>query len=104
MIAITSALPQNLGEAEVTTIFTGMSVGGLILFALNVLFLLNSLLAFLYLLFAGLQYTTAAGDMDKVRSAQNSIRGAVIGLVVSILAFTIVQFIGDFLNIDIPLF
>lgn len=42
---------------------------------------------------AGLMYITSSGSADKVKKAKNAIVGAVIGLVVVILAFTITQFV-----------
>ena len=41
----------------------------------------------------GLQYTTSSGDTSKVTKAKNTIMYGVIGLVISILAYAIVNFV-----------
>jgi glucose uptake protein GlcU len=47
------------------------------------------------IIYGGIKYSTSAGDSNKVTSAKNTIMYAVVGLVVSILAYTIVSFILD---------
>ena len=41
----------------------------------------------------GLKYTTSNGDASRIKSAKDTILYAVIGLVVSLLAYTIVNFV-----------
>ena len=41
----------------------------------------------------GLMFATSAGDASRVTMGKNMIAGAVIGLVVSVLAFAIVQYV-----------
>lgn len=43
----------------------------------------------------GLRYTTSNGDSSQVTSAKNTILYAVIGLIVALLAFIIVNFVVD---------
>lgn len=49
--------------------------------------------AVVMIIVGGLQYTTSAGDAAKVTKAKNTIMYGVIGLVVALLAFAIVNFI-----------
>ena len=92
----------NQFDGEPELFVAGSSVGELVLFALNLLFLVNTALAFLFLLYAGIQYITAGGDAGKVESAQGAIRGALIGLVLSALAFSLIQVIGGIGGVDVP--
>ena len=49
--------------------------------------------ATLFLIVGAVRYAAAAGDQGLITKAKDTILYAVIGLVVSILAFTIVQFV-----------
>ncbi|PID33192.1 hypothetical protein CR969_02115 [Candidatus Saccharibacteria bacterium] len=47
------------------------------------------------MIFGGIKYITSAGDSNKTGAAKNTILYAVIGLVVAIFAYGIVQFVYD---------
>ena len=49
-------------------------------------------------IYGGVQYTTSAGDPGKVKKAKDTIMYGIVGLVVSILAFAIVNFVLSSLN------
>jgi hypothetical protein len=42
---------------------------------------------------AGIRYTTSGGDASSVTAAKNTLMYSIIGLVVAILAFAIVNFV-----------
>ena len=52
-----------------------------------------AILAVLYVIYGGMKYTTSAGDPGKVKQAQNTIFYGLLGLVISLLAFAIVDFV-----------
>lgn len=56
------------------------------------LFLLGAI-AVLMIILGGFKYTTSNGDAEKIKSAKNTIMYSVIGLVVAILAYAIVDFV-----------
>ena len=45
------------------------------------------------IIYGGFMYTTSAGDSNKVTKAKNAIMYGIIGLVVAMLAFAIVNFV-----------
>lgn len=51
------------------------------------------ILSVIMLIWGGIRYATSAGDSNKVTAAKNTILYAVIGLVVAIFAYAIVNFI-----------
>jgi len=53
------------------------------------------IISVIMLIFAGIQYATAAGDEAKVKKAKNTIIGAIIGLAFAILASVIVRFVTN---------
>ena len=77
------------------------TVGDLISLLLPWLFNIAVVLVFLFLLWGGLQYIFSQGDPKAAQNAQRRITYAIIGLVVLILAFLVVQFIESFTGIPI---
>lgn len=51
-----------------------------------------ALIAFIYLVLNGVKYITAGGDAGKATEARNGIINAIIGIIVIVLAFFIIQF------------
>ena len=50
-------------------------------------------IAVVVIIYGGFMYTTSAGDSNKVTKAKNAIMYGIIGLVVAMLAFAIVNFV-----------
>lgn len=70
----------------------------------NVIIIINYVLGFLgliavaFLIYAGILMVTAAGNEDQVGKARKIITYAVVGIVIIILSFTIVQFATNVLG------
>ena len=60
---------------------------------INVVLGLIGFIAVAMIIVGGVQYTTSAGDAAKVTKAKNTILYGVVGLVIAMLAFAIVNFI-----------
>ena len=60
---------------------------------LNTIYFWAGAIAVLIIIYAGVVFVTSKGDASRVAKAKNSIMGAVIGLVIVILAFVITNFI-----------
>ena len=65
--------------------------GGLIQTVVNVLLWVVGALS----IFSGIRYVTSAGDAAKTKAAQNSLIYAVVGLIVAIFAWAIVNMVID---------
>ena len=61
--------------------------------AINVILGLVGLVAVAVMILGGFQYTTSAGDTAKVTKAKNTILYGIVGLVIAVLAFAIVNFV-----------
>lgn len=59
----------------------------------NTLLMAVGIVAVVMLLFGGLRYITSGGDSKKVTDAKNTILYAIIGLVICILSYAIVNFV-----------
>lgn len=60
---------------------------------INTILYIVGILAVIMVIFGGVQYTTSAGDQAKVTKAKNTILYGLIGLVVAILSYAIVNFV-----------
>lgn len=60
---------------------------------INVALYIIGFVAVVMLILGGFQYTTSSGDASKVTKAKNTILYGIIGLVVAILAYAIVNFV-----------
>ncbi|MBQ6147331.1 hypothetical protein IJI70_00600 [Candidatus Saccharibacteria bacterium] len=73
--------------------FTQTSLTDVIKNIINIILYVVGVLAVVMIIFGGVQYTTSAGDTNKVTKAKNTILYGIVGLVVAILAYAIVNFI-----------
>lgn len=65
----------------------------------NVLLFVVGAAAIIMIIWGGIKYVTSGGDSAGVTSAKNTILYAVIGLIVAVLAYTLVNFVfSDLLN------
>jgi hypothetical protein len=60
---------------------------------INTILLILGIIAVLMIIIGGIRYTISGGDSGAVQSAKNTILYAVIGLVIAMLAFAIVNFV-----------
>jgi Type IV secretion system pilin len=71
---------------------------GLIISAAQLLTFIFAAVAVLFLVWGGVQYVTSGGDDGRVKNAKNTILYAIIGLVITIVAYAIVGVISNLLT------
>ena len=59
----------------------------------NTLIFITGAVAVIMLIIGGFRYTVSAGDSNAIGAAKNTILYAIIGLIVALLAFSIVNFV-----------
>ena len=74
----------------------GASVPTIIKNVVNALLYVIGALSVIMLIWGGIRYTTSAGNSSSVQAAKNTILYAIIGLVVALLAFAIVNWVINF--------
>ncbi|MCL2445044.1 pilin [Candidatus Saccharibacteria bacterium] len=62
---------------------------------INTLLFVIGIVSVIMIIVGGIRYSTSNGDSGKIAAAKNTIMYSVIGLVVAILAFAIVNFVVD---------
>jgi hypothetical protein len=60
---------------------------------INTMLFILGMIAVIMIIIGGIRYTTSNGDSSQVKAAKDTILYAVVGLVVAILAFAIVNFV-----------
>lgn len=75
---------------------TGPSdLGSVVTTVINVILWAVGLLSVAFIIYGGVKYAMSAGDSAKVKSAKDTLMYAIIGLIVAILAYAIVNFVID---------
>lgn len=72
---------------------------------INLVLKILGILVIILILFAGFQWMTAAGNEDQVKKAQATLKNAIIGLVIIMLAWSVSYFIMrriEFIGINHP--
>jgi small-conductance mechanosensitive channel len=59
----------------------------------NVLLFIIGIISVIMIIIGGIRYTTSNGDSSQITGAKNTILYAVVGLIVAILAYAIVNFV-----------
>ncbi len=62
---------------------------------INILLGFAGIIATILVIYGGFKWITAQGNEDQVKSARNTIRDAVIGIIIIFLAYVIVNFVVD---------
>ncbi|MCL2173849.1 pilin [Candidatus Saccharibacteria bacterium] len=76
----------------------GKSATEIIQIIINVMLFIVGILSIIMIIFGGIRYVTSAGDKGKVDNAKNTIVYSVVGLVVAIVAFALVQWVFNALQ------
>ena len=69
------------------------SAGDIAKDVVNIMFFIVGIMAVIMIIWGGIRYVLSAGNSAALTSAKNTIMYAVIGLIVAILAYTIVNFV-----------
>ena len=90
----TEALMGQSGAMAGGDVSLETSIGNI----LNGVYLAVGILAVIVIIIGGVNYTLSQGDPGKVKKAKDTILYGIIGLIVALLAFAIVQFVLDALQ------
>lgn len=77
-------VPENITEED-----------GLIKRVVNIMLFIIGAVAVIMLIMGGIRYTISGGDQSQVTAAKNTILYAIVGIIVAIFAYAIVNFVLD---------
>lgn len=84
--------PGPSGSYEISDVF--IFLAGI----LRLIFVASSIIAVIYIIIGGYYYVTAYGNPESAEKGKSTITWAIMGLVISIAAFAIVQFVWNRLS------
>jgi hypothetical protein len=106
-----TAMAQNNCDANTLTIDNGaqcakadsakdnlFAPNGVFSVVANTLIFLVGAVAVIFLIIGGLRYVVSNGDSKAVEGAKNTILYAIVGIVVAVISFALVQFVINALN------
>ena len=59
----------------------------------NIMFFIICAVSVIMLIYGGIRYTTSGGNANNVTAAKNTIMYSIVGLIIAILAFAVVNFV-----------
>lgn len=87
----------NDQQGDASSLFGQGGQGGIFRTITNVLLFLIGAISVIMLIIGGIRYVVSGGDSTAVQNAKNTILYAIVGVVVAILAYAVVNFvIGSF--------
>lgn len=90
-LTITNGVNSAQGSNQPENLFSGDNA--IFKTVVNVLLFIIGAISVIMLIIGGIRYTISQGDSGAVTSAKNTILYAIIGLIVAILAYAIVNFV-----------
>ncbi|GEM_PF-2511471 len=76
-------------------------LGSLLSFGITLLLITAALLSVIFLILGGIGWITSGGDKEGLEKAKKKITFAIIGLVVSLFAFFIINIVGQLLGVSL---
>lgn len=112
-VFVQSALPASAQQQEVDLrspgfFDTDISINTVVRFGINALFFVAILAALFFLIWGGVKWIISGGDKEKVSGARSTIIAAIIGLILVILSYVILNFVlqlfglGGINELDVP--
>ena len=80
-------------QGDAATLFGEGGEGGIFKTITNVLLFLIGAISVIMLIIGGIRYVVSGGDSSAVQSAKNTILYAIVGVIVAILAYAVVNFV-----------
>jgi uncharacterized membrane protein len=98
-IAAAAGTPWDAGIGNASGAGTpGGSIIGIVATTMNWLLALVGFLGIIGFVIAGILYLTAAGDEDQIGKAKNAMMYSIIGVIVALLGFVVIQAVDAWLN------
>ncbi len=74
---------------------SGNDLNDIIGIIVNTLLYVVGLLAVVMIIFSGIQYVSSTGDSGRVSKAKNTLTYSIVGLIVAVIAFALVNWVFD---------
>ena len=89
-MTLQSGVQSARGEGQPVTLFGD---GGIFTTIVNILLFIIGALSVIMLIIGGIRYTVSGGNQSAITAAKNTIMYAIVGIIIAVLAFAIVNFV-----------
>ncbi len=79
---------------QIRNLMNNNSIQSIVSFVIISIFVAVILLSFFFIMFGGIKWITSQGDKKQLEGAQKTIQYAIVGLILALLSFFIINFIG----------
>lgn len=83
------------GNSSNPNVDWSIAIGYIALAILEILLRLASLIAVGYVIYGGFRFITSQGEPENAKAARETVQNAVIGLVIAVIAATVVNFVAS---------
>ncbi|MNH58404.1 hypothetical protein D3C73_102000 [compost metagenome] len=89
-MSIQSGVQSARGDGQPVTLF---GAGGIFTTIVNILLFIIGALSVIMLIIGGIRYTVSGGNQSAITAAKNTIMYAIVGIIIAVLAYAIVNFV-----------
>lgn len=89
-MTLQSGVQSARGDGQPVTLFGD---GGIFTTIVNILLFIIGALSVIMLIIGGIRYTVSGGNQSAVTAAKNTIMYAIVGIIIAVLAYAIVNFV-----------
>jgi ABC-type Fe3+ transport system permease subunit len=89
-MSIQSGVQSARGDGQPGTLF---GAGGIFTTIVNILLFIIGALSVIMLIIGGIRYTVSGGNQSAITAAKNTIMYAIVGIIIAVLAYAIVNFV-----------
>lgn len=93
--------PENSNQFNLLCQLNFQNIGPMIGKLITLILIFAIIISLFFLIYGGIKWVLSGGDKTAVEGARNHIVAAIVGLVIALLAFFIINFIGGLFGINL---
>ncbi|MFI5212824.1 MAG: pilin [Candidatus Saccharimonadales bacterium] len=90
---VSDTIGQGVGQAGGSDPGNNVPLGTRVKTIVNVMLFILGAIAVIMIVVGGIRYTTSGGDASRVKGSKDTIMYAIVGLVIALLAYALVNFV-----------
>ena len=88
-----TGVDEALGQVKTSGSLSKKKVGDVVKIVVDTMLYIIGIISVVMIIFGGIKYATSAGDSNKVTSAKNTLAYAIVGLLIAVFAFALVNWV-----------
>lgn len=94
-VDVAAQISEGISDTRTAEAGQETDLGAIIVDVINIMLYIVAILAVIMIIYGGIRYTTSGGNQTHVTAGKNSLLYAIVGLIVAILAWAIVNFVAS---------